>query len=132
MEDTVTFEVALMTGEDAESALLTRALARELEDAGAESVVSRRENALHPGTKSAFEWGKLAVQVATTGLPSLFAALAGWLARRPDEKVRIKWRDGDREVEVECSNSTLEGSRLDELANRVKGIAQPVRRPSKK
>jgi hypothetical protein len=94
--------------------------------------VRRLEGTAEPGTKSAIDWGNLVVQAATAGLPAIFAALAGWLARRPDEKVRLKWRDGDREVEIECSHAALGESRIDELVDRLRGVAQLTRSPGAK
>src|SRR5689334_9749469 len=107
-ESLVEFEVAVVSEDDANLARLSAGLARELADAGAESVRPERlESVPAPGTKSSpIEWGKLIVEAASTGLAPIIAALAGWLARRPSQKVKLKWREGDREIEIECSESS--------------------------
>src|SRR5262245_56242670 len=122
-QDFVVLEVAVRSVDDTDAARVSAELARELEDAGAESVrPQRRDGVAEPGTKGAFECGKLLVEVVGTGLPPIIGALAGWLARRPAEKVHLKWREGDREVELECSDSTLAGSRIDELVARLQRL----------
>lgn len=133
-ESLVTFEVAVVAEQDTQVAQLARGLARELEDAGAEAVTAQRQAIIpETGTKNVpFEWGTLLVEVAKNGLPPIIAALAGWLARRPAERVRLKWREGDREVEVECAESSLTGSQLDDLMRRLQGAIRPERRPPAK
>jgi len=109
-EGVVVFEVCLVPGEDDPAPERSGGVfARELEDAGADSV-SARSTAGPPvaGAKgAAAELGGLLVEVVTAGVPGLVTTLLAWLTKRPDDRLKIKYRDGDRECEIECAKGDV-------------------------
>jgi len=105
----VAFEVHVISGEDDPAPHLAEGLlARELEQAGADTVSQvASPGAALPGAKAAGEWSGLLIKAFADGLPSLVTTLLGWLARRPADRIKVICRDGDRQVEIDCTKEDV-------------------------
>jgi hypothetical protein len=108
-ESLLALEVEVMPGDDDPAPERAASLlARELEDAGADSVSPMATTGpAVPGAKAGGEWTGLIVKTLAKGIPDLVSTLLGWVSRRPADRIKIKYRSGGRVIEVECTKDDV-------------------------
>ena len=109
--------LSLDQGDTGELDELTRQLRSEIEALNVDSIEEVSQGDAPTGTK-ALDWvsvGQMAVTLAPTVVPPLFALAKSWVERKPSTPVKIRIKAGKKTAEIEYDPTHTNPEELDTL-----------------